>query len=87
MTKVEIQAAVHQFVLEKFPSARTAELTVDGELLDRGIVDSMGVLEIILFVEARFGVAMEDEEMVPENFHSIPALADLVHRKLGVATP
>ena len=87
MSKAEIQAAVHQFVLEKFPSARTGNLPVDGELLDRGIVDSMGVLEIILFVEERFGVVMEDDEMVPENFQSIPALADLVHRKLGVVTP
>ena len=83
MTKAEIQAEVHQFVLDKFPAARAAGLAADGELLDHGIVDSLGVLEIILFVQSRFGVHMDDEEMVPDNFHSIPALAELVHRKRG----
>ena len=85
MTKVEIQASVHEFVLNKFPAAKSAGLDLDAELLDRGIVDSMGILEIVLFIEERFKVVLDDEEMVPENFQTIPALAELVHRKLGVA--
>lgn len=85
MTKAEIQAAVHGFVLDKFPVARSAGLPADGELLDRGIVDSLGLLEIVLFVQSEFGVHMDDEEMVPDNFQSIPALAELVYRKRGAA--
>lgn len=85
MTHAEIQALVHEFILSRFPAARTAGVGVEDELLESGIVDSMGVMEILLFVEERFGVALEDEEMIPENFHTIPALSELIHRKRGVA--
>lgn len=85
MTKVEIQAVVLDFVLAKFPAAKKAGLDQNAELLDQGIIDSMGILEIVLFIEEHFQVVLDDEEMIPENFQTIPALADLVHRKQGVA--
>lgn len=82
MTRPEIQQALLDFVLESFPAARTADLTVDSVLLDRGIIDSMGVLELVVFLEERFQLTLDDEEMLPEHFMSIPTLAELVDRKL-----
>lgn len=48
-----------------------ADLPGDASFLDLGIIDSTGVLEIILFIEQEFGIKMEDHEMMPENLDSV----------------
>ena len=50
-------------------------------LLESGIIDSAGVLEIIAFVEETYGIEIEDEEVVPENLDSIANIAAFVARK------
>ena len=54
-------------------------------LLDEGIVDSTGVVELVLFVESRFGVVVEGNEVTPENFDSIAQLAAYVAKKANGA--
>jgi len=49
--------------------------------IDRGVIDSTGVLELVTFVEAEYGLAVADDEIVPANFDSISALAGFVARK------
>jgi len=53
--------------------------------LDQGIVDSMNVLELVSFVEDRFGVQVNDREIVPDNFDSVQNLAAYVRRKQAIA--
>lgn len=53
----------------------------DTSFLENGIVDSMNVLELVMFVEQKFGVKVEDSEIVPDNFDSIARLAAFVRRK------
>jgi len=48
---------------------------------DRGIIDSTGVLELVAFVESQFRIAVQDEEMIPENFDSLSKLTRYVERK------
>jgi acyl carrier protein len=60
---------------------RTAELDPEHDLLASGHVDSMGVMEIIGFVEQTFSLSVDDEDIVPENFRSLRARADYVARK------
>ena len=55
----------------------------DASLLDSGLVDSTGILEVVLFLEQAFEISIEDEEVLPENFDSIERLASFVERKLG----
>jgi acyl carrier protein len=50
-------------------------------LMDRGIIDSTGVLEIVSFIEERFGITVADTELVPENLDSISQLARFVRLK------
>ncbi len=52
--------------------------------LDEGIVDSMNVLELVMFVEQEFGVTVADQDIVPDNFDSVAKLANYVRRQLGV---
>ncbi|MGB5688421.1 MAG: acyl carrier protein [Woeseiaceae bacterium] len=54
---------------------------LDESLLDRGIVDSTGMLEIIMFIEDELGVQVADEEMIPENLDSVNRIAAFVARK------
>jgi acyl carrier protein len=56
-------------------------------LLQEGIIDSTGVLELVMFVEETFGFTVEDEEIVPENFDSVERLARYVRSKTGEVTP
>jgi acyl carrier protein len=57
----------------------------DDSFLEKGIIDSTGILELQLFVEEAFGIQVRDEEVLPENFDSISQLAAYVARKLGKA--
>ena len=58
-----------------------ARLKNDASFLEEGIVDSTGVLELVMFVEENFGFTVEDEEILPDNFDSVNCLVDYVQRK------
>lgn len=81
MKPEETKAQIRSFVLANFYVADPAQLADGRSLLEQGIIDSTGVLEIISFVESTFGVAVEDEEMVPANLDSIDGIARFVQRK------
>jgi len=53
----------------------------DASFLEEGIIDSMNVMELILFVEEKFGLEVADEEIVPDNFDSVSKIAAYIRRK------
>ena len=78
------------FVRRTFPLARKKALGDDHPLLESGIVDSLGILELVNFVTETFGVHVTDEDLLPENFNSIGSLIAFVERKereTGVGDP
>jgi acyl carrier protein len=72
---------VRAFVAESFYAA--TGLDDDASLLDTGTIDSTGVLELITFVEQRFGIMVGEGEVLPENFDSIERIAAFVEKKLS----
>jgi acyl carrier protein len=73
---------VRDFILENYLfTTDTSAIGYDDSLLDRGIVDSTGMLEIIFFIEEQLGVKVKDEEMVPDNLDSVNKIAQFVHGK------
>jgi acyl carrier protein len=56
----------------------------DASFLEEGIVDSQGVMELVMFVEENFDISVEDLEIVPDNFDSVSQLAAYVRRKQEV---
>jgi acyl carrier protein len=54
-------------------------------LIESGVIDSTGVLELVAFVETRFGIRIEDEEVTPEHLDTIRRIENLVARKSGAA--
>jgi acyl carrier protein len=69
------------FIEQEFMRGRGASLKADDELLSSGIIDSLGILRLVAFVEERFGVQMPDEDVVFENFHSVNAIADYLETR------
>ena len=67
--------SIRSFLVSSFPLA-TEDIQISDSLLESGIVDSMGVLEIVQFLEAELGVTLEDEDLVGENFETIQNIAD-----------
>lgn len=80
---MDIKEQVRAFLTSNFYVADPASLEDGASLLDRGIIDSTGVLEVIFFIEENFGIKVEDSEMLPDNLDSIERIANFVTRKKG----
>lgn len=77
----ETRRRVRQYILENLMfSDDPSQLPDDASLLDRGIIDSTGVLEVVMFIEESFGVKVHDGDLLPENFDSVARIADFVAR-------
>jgi len=73
-----------EFFSENFMVDFDGKFTYDDSLLDKGIIDSTGVLEIVTFLENTFGIQVEDEEIIPSNFDSINNINSYLSRKLAL---
>jgi acyl carrier protein len=78
---MDIKEQVRTFVTSNFYVAEPTTLDDRDSLLDHGIIDSTGVLEVIFFIEETFGITVEDNEMLPENLDSIERISNFVLRK------
>ena len=54
-------------------------------LLDKGVIDSTGVLELVAFLEERYEIKVEDDEVIPDNLDSVSNIAAYVEKKLSCA--
>ncbi len=80
---------IEHYIKENFITGRNASavLVPETSLLESGIVDSTGILELVLFLEEQFSIKIEDEEIVPENLDSINnILAFLTKKKVPVTS-
>lgn len=72
---------IRNFIMEKFPLARKRGLNFQDNLLESGILDSLGILDLVAFVEQNFEIVLTDEELIPENFQSIERLTVFIQSK------
>jgi acyl carrier protein len=79
-----IQERVRDFVLESYYVSDPAQLTDDMSLIDSGIIDSTGMLDLILFIEGEYGIRVADAETIPGNLETIGRIASYVERKQSV---
>ncbi len=80
-----IEEKIREFINQTFLKGREANpgLENDTSFLEKGIVDSTGVLELVTFLEETFSIKVEDEELVPENLDSVSNLVKFVGQKSG----
>ena len=76
---------IRDFVISNFLFGEGAGLNDDASLIDRGVVDSTGMLELIMFLEETFGLKVEPDEMIPENLDSVNKVTAFVSRKTAPA--
>ena len=79
-----IAGEINAFILENFLFGDEARQINHGDsFLETGVVDSTGILELVGFVEERYGIEVDDEDLLPENFDSISSLSAYIARKMG----
>jgi acyl carrier protein len=84
---METENKIRQFILTNLYYAEEAFIGEDDSFLETGVIDSMGVMELVAFVHSEFGVEVAQQEIVVENFDSIRKLANFVRRKRPVEEP
>ena len=79
-----IRAALRTFILEgMMPLARVRTFEDDDSFLEKGILDSTGVLELVSLIEKQFAIRVETDEIIPDNLDSVNRLVEFIGRKTG----
>lgn len=80
---MSVETKLREYITANFLFGDGTQLAREDSFLDRGIIDSTGILEIIMFLEEEFGIKVADSEMLPENLDSIANLVRFVDSKGG----
>ena len=81
---MSIESTLRAFILEYFLFTDDQDaLANDDSFLERGMVDSTGIMEVITFIEDEYGFSVANDEMVPEHLDSIESLVAYVEKKRG----
>ncbi len=81
---MSVESTLRTFILENYLfTDDESALDNNDSFLNKGIIDSTGILEVIFFIEENFDIKVADEEMVPENLDSIANLTAFIARKKG----
>ncbi|HEX2972423.1 MAG TPA: acyl carrier protein [Tepidisphaeraceae bacterium] len=77
-----IELSIRQFITDNFLYRDPGASLADNEsLLEKGLIDSTGILELVMFVEKTFSIQVADAEVIPENLDSIARIAAYIRRK------
>lgn len=80
----QISENIRKFLFENYLFGYDEnEFSNDSSFLKFGILDSTGILELILFIESQFAIEVKDEEILPENLDSINSVSSLVWKKIN----
>ncbi|MHA1381613.1 MAG: acyl carrier protein [Candidatus Helarchaeota archaeon] len=86
VTTNDIKEILRMFISENFlASAGLDQFKDTDSFMDKGIIDSTGVLELVSFIEDRFKIIVEDEEIIPDNLDSLSRLTFYIKKKLRYA--
>ncbi len=81
MDDASFREPIRAFIVDNFLLGSAAELEDNTELMEAGILDSTGVIELVAFLEATFGVSIGDEEIVSKNLNSVNYIASFIVQK------
>ena len=78
-----IASTIESFIVEEIMMvSKETRIDLESSLIKSGIVDSLSLLRLISFLEEKFGIVIDDEDVVPENFDTIKIMESLVAEKL-----
>ena len=79
---MDTKETIVEFIESNFAKARELKTLDDVSFLEEEIIDSVGVLELVVFLEETFSLKVEDDEIIPENLDSVNRLVVYVQSKL-----
>jgi acyl carrier protein len=82
---MQLKQDIKTYLIENFYYGQDDNtLTDDISFLENGIIDSTGVLELVSFIQEKYGITVSDEEILPDNFDSINKLAGFIMHKTAI---
>ncbi len=78
---------LRKFVVDNYLFGRDLDFSDDDSFLEKGIIDSTGVLELVSHLETSYGIEVKDDELLPENLDSINQVVRFLNGKLQAAVP
>jgi acyl carrier protein len=81
-TSTDVISEVRSFIIERFLFGQDGDSLANGDsFMERRLVDSTGILEVVMFLEERYNLSVADDELVPENLDSVERIAAFIARK------
>ncbi len=80
---MNLDKEVKKYIVSRFMQGDENRLHDDESLFETGVIDSLGVLKLVSFLEERFGVQIQDEELIPENFETVNKIIGFMESKTG----
>ena len=81
---MQLKSEIRQFIVDNFLYGRDDDTLGDEvSFLGKGIIDSTGILELVSFVEEKYSISIDDEELIPDNFDSLNKLSFFITKKLN----
>ena len=81
---MQLKSEIRHFIIENFLYGQDDnDVKDDVSFLEEGLIDSTGVLELVSFIEEKYGISVDDEELVPDNFDSIDKLSVFITSKMN----
>ena len=80
---MDILETVKAYIVENFLFGDDSRIGPDTDFMENGILDSTGVLELVGFIEEKFGIRVEDDELVPDNMNSLVKITLYISKKTG----
>ena len=74
---------LRRFIIDNFLfGVEDSQFSDDDSFLEKGLIDSTGVLELVAFIEEQYGIRFQDDEIIPENLDSVNKLIQFLNKKL-----
>ena len=81
---MSVEKEIRKFIEENFILDGNDTLLVEDSLLEKGIIDSTGVLELVAFIEENYNFKIKDEELIPDNLDSIKNISRFIQERLDL---
>lgn len=73
---------IKEFIVEEFmPDVPVEDLTNDYDLIEGGVIDSLGLLKVVAWLETEFDIGVDDSELGPDSFRNVDAISSFVDRQ------
>ncbi len=80
---MNLQSVLTDYIQAELAKGRKSNIHPNDDLLSEGVIDSLGILQLVAFIEDKFNVHVADEDVVLENFQSVAALSSYVQARLA----